>query len=110
MGNAHLHRQLIKLGDMMGDGLHHEPGGKWIEREYRKILKALGILPKTKRRNNSKKINELMVERTAAVKCQCGGELKQTRSGSMIGACAECGNKYKLLISKRKSKTKGTLK
>lgn len=23
-----LYRQLINLGDMMGDGLHHEPGGK----------------------------------------------------------------------------------
>lgn len=33
--NKKLHEQLIKLGDMMGDGLHHEDGGKWIEREYK---------------------------------------------------------------------------
>ncbi len=25
---ADLHRQLVRLGDMMGDGLHHEPDGK----------------------------------------------------------------------------------
>ena len=23
--------RLVHLGDMMGDGLHLEPGGKWIE-------------------------------------------------------------------------------
>jgi len=33
--NEHLLAQLVKLGDMMGDGLHNEPDGKWIEREYR---------------------------------------------------------------------------
>lgn len=31
-----LYGQLVKLGDMMGDGLHHEPGGKWISRDYKK--------------------------------------------------------------------------
>lgn len=39
--NDHLHRQLIKLGDMMGDGLHYESDGKWIEKEYTKICKIL---------------------------------------------------------------------
>ena len=40
-GDAYLYRQLVKLGDMMGDGLHHEPDGKWIEKEYNKICKVL---------------------------------------------------------------------
>ena len=26
-----LEDRLVRLGDMMGDGLHLEPGGKWIE-------------------------------------------------------------------------------
>ena len=54
---AHLHSQLIKLGDMMGDGLHHEPDGRWISKEYTKVLRALGIAPKQKRANNSEVIN-----------------------------------------------------
>lgn len=29
-----LEDRLVRLGDMMGDGLHLEPSGKWIEREY----------------------------------------------------------------------------
>lgn len=86
-----LHRQLIKLGDMLGDG-DCEP---WVAKEYAKTLKALGIGPK--RRNNSKIINAMMQERVKAVKCDCGGELKQTRKGAMIAACTECGNRYRLL-------------
>ena len=44
-----LHQQLIRLGDMIGDGLHLEPDGKWIEKEYRSVAIALGLkpLPKT---------------------------------------------------------------
>ncbi|SME89305.1 hypothetical protein [Desulfovibrio gilichinskyi] len=102
--NDLLHNQLIRLGDMMGDGLHLEPGGKWIEKEYGKIVKALGIVPKRKRYNNSIKINEAMLQAVVKFKCKCGGNLKQTRSGSMIGKCSECGNRYRLLkIVKRKA-------
>ena len=89
-----LHRQLIKLGDMMGDGLHHEPDGKWISREYKKICTQLGyIKPKPR---NTEAINTRMAERVAEVKCKCGGTLTQTRSGSKRAQC-ECGNKYQLL-------------
>lgn len=98
---AHLHNQLVKLGDMMGDGLHQEPDGKWIEKEYRQVLKALGKLPKQKRTNNSAQINERMIERLKEVNCpNCQGELKQTRSGSMKAKCVGCGNKYGLLKRK----------
>lgn len=94
----HLHWQLIKLGDMMGDGLHHEPDGKWIEKEYRQVLKALGMLPKKQRRNNSEAINTAMKQRIKDVSCpKCGGELKQTRSGSKRGVCVGCGAKFQLL-------------
>lgn len=92
---AHLHRQLVKLGDMMGDGLHLEPDGKWISKEYRQILKALGMLPKTKR--NVKGIDAAMIKRVNEVSCQkCGGQLKQTRSGSKRAQC-QCGAKCQLL-------------
>ncbi|GKT33311.1 hypothetical protein ADUPG1_002449, partial [Aduncisulcus paluster] len=88
----HLHKQLIKLGDMLGDG-DCDP---WVEKEYVRVLKALGIGPKPKKRNSAQ-INAMMVPRLQDVKCKCGGELKQSRSGSMIGKCVECGKKYRLL-------------
>ena len=49
--SAFLYDQLIKLGDLMGDGEHLQIGGEWIEREYNQTLKSLGLhkcLPKTK--------------------------------------------------------------
>ncbi|EKO3439426.1 hypothetical protein NTE19_003318 [Vibrio fluvialis] len=94
-----LYRNLIKLGDMMGDGLHLEPDGKWISREYSKTLKALGIkAPSKPRRNNSARINERMAERVKEVKCgKCNGELKQTRSGAKRAICLGCGTKWVLL-------------
>lgn len=99
---AHLHKQLIKLGDMMGDGLHHEPDGKWIAKEYKQVAKALGLIPKQKRANNSAQINERMTERLREVNCpNCHCELKQTRSGSMKAKCVGCGSKYSLLQRKK---------
>lgn len=89
-----LYQQLIKLGDMMGDGFHLEPDGKWIEKEYKRIAKELGLIPK--RKNCNEEINGFMQKRIACEKCSCGGELKQTRSGSFIALCKECGQKYKL--------------
>jgi hypothetical protein len=98
-----LHGQLIKLGDMMGDGLHHEPDGKWIPREYKKVLKALGIGPK--RRSNSEATNKAMVVRLQFVKCQkCQGVLEQTRSGSKRGKCVGCGARYQLLATRKRKR------
>ena len=94
-----LYRQLIKLGDMMGDGLHHEPDGKWISIEYRKILKALGIAPK--RKSNVSLINKNMANALLTTKCnKCHGKLKQTKSGAMRAICIKCGCKYQ--FKKRK--------
>lgn len=39
---AELHRQLVKLGDMLGDGMGDERGGAWIKKDYRRVMKALG--------------------------------------------------------------------
>ena len=99
----YLHHQLVKLGDMMGDGLHHEPDGKWIAKEYKKIAKALGYLANDKpKANNSEKINERMLERVKEVLCQkCNGQLTQTRSGSAKAKCNACGSVFKLLVVKK---------
>jgi hypothetical protein len=104
-GNDILHRQLIRLGDMMGDGQHLEPGGKWIEREYAQILKALGIKRPARARDTGK-IDELMVARLADVPCACGGVLRQARKGSMVGTCPACGSKYQLLRKHKVSRGK----
>lgn len=87
---ARLHADLVRLGDMMGDGLHHEPDGRWITAAYRRVMRALGhTLP---RRNNSDSINRSMSEFLAKTPCpKCGGTLKQNRSGSKRAGCAGCG-------------------
>lgn len=101
---AHLHSQLVRLGDMMGDGLHEEPGGKWIARDYNRILKALGLLPSKPRQNNGAAINAAMAQKLQSAKCQkCGGELKQRRSGSLRADCLGCGARYQLKPQKRRS-------
>ncbi|EOX4129411.1 hypothetical protein ACPF4J_002537 [Vibrio cholerae] len=94
-----LHKDLIKFGDMIGDGLHLEPDGKWISREYRKTLKALGHdIPQKPRVSHLPQINERMEQRVREVKCgKCGGELKQSRSGSKRAVCQSCGGKWQLL-------------
>lgn len=42
----HLWDQFVRLGDMIGSGLHNEPDGKWITKEYNKLAKIL--CPNTK--------------------------------------------------------------
>ena len=101
---AHLHAQLVKLGDMIGDGVANEPGGKWVNKEYNRILKALGIAPpRRKRRTKSPEaiaeINRLMTIRITEVQCpQCKKySLKQSRAGSMSARCELCNFGLKLL-------------
>lgn len=97
--------RLIKLGDMMGDGLHHEPGGSWISREYRKLSKIL--IPeirdaeKERRRRKAEAVNKNMQRLTSEKKCPCGGSLKQSRSGSRICYCDVCGKRFKAVSKKR---------
>lgn len=90
---ARLHDQLAKLGEMMGDGLHHEPDGRWIAREYAGICKKLGYT--RTRTRNVEAINASMALALAKTKCpECGGQLKQTRSGARRAQCAQCGKRY----------------
>lgn len=104
MSKDFLWDQLIKLGDMMGDGLHLEPGGKWIEKEYRNICIQLGLIEKKPKTYNSKSINEFMIKRLREVKCDCGSELKQSRSGSFVAKCLKCDKKYRLGARKKSKK------
>jgi len=99
--NEHLWNQFIRLGDMMGDGLHYEPDGKWITREYKKLYKIL--CPPTEeeksrqkevRQNKNKRIDEQILEKLKSDRCNCGSELKQTRSGAKIVQCIVCEKKY----------------
>lgn len=95
---SHLSNQLVRLGDMMGDGLHLESDGKWISKEYRKVAKALGYIPKADRSGRIKAIDSHMVKRVVDVKCQkCSGALKQTRSGSKRAKCQSCSSLFQLL-------------
>lgn len=103
---SYLFRQLVRLGDMMGDGMHLESDGKWISKEYRRVAKALGYtMPSKKRADNSGAINQRMDERVKQVPCgKCGGTLKQSRSGSMQAKCTSCEAKFQLLkVSRRRS-------
>lgn len=104
---AALYRQLVKLGDMLGDGMGDEPDGAWIKKEYRQVMKALGHkLPRKPRANHSVQINERMAQRVAEQPClACGGTLKQIRSGSRKARCTSCAAGFTLLIVKKRTKT-----
>ncbi len=108
--NEHLWNQFIKLGDMMGDGLHHEPDGKWITREYKKLMKILcppteeeKAAKKEIRQKRNKLIDEAISTRLQTDTCNsCTGKLIQTRSGSKVVQCTSCEKKYVYKAKKKK--------
>lgn len=95
-------RQFAKLGEMMGemmgDGLHHEADGKWIVREYNQLASIL--IPDYKKRQvemrkrKSKNVDARMLEFLAKNPCECGGRLVQGRSGSKVRYCSTCNLRY----------------
>lgn len=104
--NKHLWDQFIKLGEMIGDGAHEEPGGKWMSREYKKLSKIL--VPEIKeaetnfRQIKNKAIDEkikLLLEKMKST-C-CNSDFKQARSGSLIVYCFLCNKRYKATTSKK---------
>jgi len=96
-GNEHLWRQFIRLGEMMGDGLHHEE--PWIAKEYKRLMMIL--CPPTVeekaaiREHKNKSINAQMAELLKDRHCSCGGSIKQSRSGSKTAYCDRCRAKFK---------------
>lgn len=93
--------QFIKLGDMMGDGLHHEPDGAWITKEYNKLARLLvpeiREAEKLKRAQKAISVNASIHKLIQNKPCPCGGKLKQSRSGSVIMYCETCGKRYKAI-------------
>ena len=96
-----LHADLVKLGDMMGDGLHHEPGGRWIAKEYARVAKALGYtMPRSSRVADIDKAMASLLQTTSCPDCM--GALKQTRSGSRRVQCTDCQRRYQFKPGKRR--------
>ena len=99
--------QFIRLGDMMGDELHHEPDGKWITREYKRLSKIL--IPeiaeayKEKRKRKAASTNEQIKKLIEKFKCSCGGELKQKRSGTKVVYCIICDKRYVATTKKKRT-------
>ena len=100
--------QFCRLGEMIGDGLHREPDGKWISKEYKRLSRIL--LPDIKKREaeqrkeRNKSIDEAIAKRIETDRCSCGSKMIQSRSGSYVVSCidADCGKRYK--YSKKKKK------
>lgn len=99
----YLYERLVKLGDLMADGIHLEPDGAWIEKEYKDTMRLIGISPVKKKRKspNNTIIDEFMKKRCCEEICECGGELVQTRKGSFFAKCKICEKKYRLGKSRR---------
>ena len=96
--NEHLWRQFCKLGEMMGDGLHYESDGKWIAKEYKQLAKIL--IPEMKEESSIRRklkaanIDAQMAKLLEGEKCNCGGEIKQGRSGTRVAYCQNCKQRY----------------
>jgi hypothetical protein len=101
-GNQLEWNQFCRLGEMIGDGLHNETDGKWITKEYNRLAKIL-IPPvrnpeqnKTKNANIDNQMSALLKEK----KCDCGGEIKQKRSGAKVAYCIDCNARYVAKVRK----------
>ena len=98
--DKHLWEQFIRLGEMIGDGLHNEPDGKWISRDYRKLSKIL--VPEIKeaetaqRKMKNQHIDEQIKKLIEKIKSKCcNADLTQSRSGSLIVYCSKCKGRFK---------------
>lgn len=103
-----LYRQLDTCGQIIAET---EPGPERARynREYRGIINALRRLEPEKwkdypvfRQHTTEGRNEMVQKFLATHHCpKCGGEFKQTRSGSFRIVCQQCGQKAQL---KRRNK------
>lgn len=100
----HLWDTFARLGERIGDGDMDTDEARYVNREYKKLSRIL--VPeideayKEQRKAKALRINEQMVKLLAEKKCTCGGELKQSRSGSKIAYCKTCDKRYKATKSK----------
>lgn len=92
--NEFLWRQFCRLGEMIGDGLHHEE--PWISKEYNKISRILNPdFYKEIAKQKSESIDKQMLAILEKHNCACGGKLKQSRKGSKVCYCITCNKRYK---------------
>lgn len=100
--DSHLWNQFIRLGEMIGDGLHHEE--PWISREYKKLMLILNPdireSLKLKKVERNKSVDTSIQKLVESKNCSCGGKLIQSRSGSLILNCSVCKTRYKAKKSK----------
>ena len=100
--NQHLWRSFERLGEMIGDGLHHEE--PWISKEYKRLGKIL--MPDAYKEDRQRK-NAIVDHRVSLylkekdVKCTCGEPLHQVRSGSWKLSCKSCGARYRIKTKKQ---------
>lgn len=97
-------RQFIRLGERIGEGdLEHSE--QWMKREYRHLSRIL--IPEIRdaerdfRKRKNKSIDEQMKRLIANKKCECGGQLVQSRSGSKVCYCVTCNLRYKAKTVKK---------
>ena len=99
INNELLQRQLINLGDMIGDGLHYE--SPWISKEYRRISKLLNPeIYELQRKAKADNILTQMQALMATKKCSCGGALRQRRKGTKVCYCIMCNKRFKATTKK----------
>lgn len=97
--NQVLWDRFVRLGERIGDGDMDASEAKWVNREYKKLM--LILCPdikeslKVKRKQKAQRVNEQMLKLLQIKKCECGGSLRQSRSGSKIAYCTICNNRYK---------------
>lgn len=87
-----LHDRLVRLGDMLGDGLADEPGGREILREYKEVARKLGYGPS--RGMRTARIDAAMEKALKTQRCKCGGKLVQARKGALRAQCGDCHTRY----------------
>lgn len=99
--NQFLWERFCRLGEMIGDGLHHEDQS--ISKEYRRLRNIL--IPETKEIERQQKIQrnkEIDLELNVVlkdVKCpDCKSDLTQNRSGSKKVHCKICKQCFKFKI------------
>ncbi len=101
----HLWDRFIMLGERIGDGDLDANESKWMNREYLSLAKQLDPEIKEsfkkKRQEKALRINEQMAKLLADKKCSCGGEMEQSRSGSIICYCKVCNKRFKATSKKK---------
>ena len=98
-----LYQQLDKCGQMIAEDDEWGATRRELNREYRRIVKALAKLEPEKWkdlpmfRKPSEKYDAQVADICERKPCpKCGGKCRQTRSGSLRIVCQQCGAKYQL--------------